>query len=51
MKHKPRYSGKKSIKFWKKINKSGMDDEDQAYLLGCILQDFEHDILNRLKQL
>jgi len=47
MKHKPRYSGKKSRKFWNKIAES----DDEAYLIGVILQEFEANILKILKDL
>ncbi len=49
---KPKYSGKKSRKFWDEINYiKNENDHSQAYLLGCILQDFEGEILERIKNL
>ena len=50
MKTKPKYSGNDSRKFWKKINKIDSDKgHGEAYLLGCLLQETEAWILDKLK--
>jgi hypothetical protein len=46
---KPHYSGKKSHKFWKDINRLG-HAQDELYSLGCVLQNMEEFVLKRLKQ-
>jgi len=48
MKYRPKYSGNKSRKFWDKIDET---KDDEAYLLGVILQEFEHRMLSRLNNL
>ena len=46
---KPRYSGKKSNEFWNTINSiPNSSVADNAYLLGCVLREFEEDILERI---
>ncbi len=50
MKIATRYSGKNSEKFWKLINslKDELDNEE-LYSLGCVLQDLEGHILDKLE--
>jgi hypothetical protein len=46
----PRYSGPKSLKFWKKIEE--VEDPDlhaMLYLAGCALQDHEARLLKMIK--
>jgi hypothetical protein len=47
---KPRYSGKKSKRFWAKVKsiKNGAS-HDLVYRLGCELQNLESDVLKMLK--
>jgi hypothetical protein len=48
MKH--RYSGDKSRKFWKRINRfSGEAPHDALYTAGCELQNLEEAVLTMLK--
>lgn len=48
---KPRYSGPKSQKFWKRINALPTRKKDQAYSLGVVLQETEATVLRLLKNL
>jgi hypothetical protein len=55
---KPKYSGKKSKKFWRKINgidydiplENG-DDRGSMYSLACDLQNAESELLNKINAL
>ena len=44
----PRYSGKKSKQFWKKINSYKGLKWHFLYTLGCCLQDLEHRVLKEI---
>lgn len=44
-----KYSGKDSHAFWAEINSLNLEAWDRAYLLGVVLQDFEADILSRIR--
>jgi hypothetical protein len=48
---KPRYSGRKSTKFWKRINALPKSKRDEAYSLGVVLQELESTVLRLLKNL
>jgi hypothetical protein len=48
---KPRYSGPKSRKFWKRINQLRGRKNDEAYSLGVVLQGTEKTVLRLLKNL
>lgn len=46
---KRRYSGKKSQKFWNKVNSiKGEDAWNKVHKLGCQLRDLENKVLNEL---
>ena len=47
---KPRYSGKKSGKFWDRINAIPGNIGKSLYSLGCDLQDLEHVLLRLLQE-
>lgn len=48
---KPRYSGAKSGKFWKRVNALDNDRiKDWVYFQGICLQDFESRVLQSLKR-
>jgi hypothetical protein len=47
---KPHYSGKNSVKFWKRINKLSGSRHDAAYTLGVVLQNLEEDVLYKIKK-
>ena len=42
------YSGRKSIKFWRRINVLRGSDRDRLYELGVKLQNLEHDVMDEL---
>lgn len=44
---RPRYSGPESGRFWDAVNRL---DDDGAYELAVVLQEFESDILDRLQR-
>lgn len=47
---KPRYSGTKSVEFWRRVR--SIEDRREAdflYLMGCHLQDFESRVLQALE--
>jgi hypothetical protein len=46
---KPRYSGKKSTKFWKQVKGLYSPGYEEMYSLGCALQNLEEYVLGRLK--
>lgn len=47
---KSHYSGNKSRKFWKEIDKLGDGpDHQELYSLGCLLQNVEGYVLKQLK--
>jgi len=48
---KPRYSGKKSKKFWARIDQLNGERHAAAYALGCILQDCEARVLREIAAL
>lgn len=49
---KPRYSGRKSAKFWKRVNRlRHPKDRDLAYVLGALLQNMERTSLRVLEAL
>ena len=48
---KPKYSGPKSRKFWKRINELPTRKRDEAYSLGVVLQETEGTVLRLLKNL
>ena len=47
---KPKYSGDKSRKFWKKVN-ALKKDQSRMYALGCALQNLEEYVLEMLLML
>jgi hypothetical protein len=47
---KPRYSGKKSGRFWDRINAVPGNIGKDLYSLGCDLQDLEHVLLQLLRE-
>ena len=50
MKIKPKYSGKRSRKFWNAINSIENEcDQDELYSLGVALQDLEGYVLKQLE--
>jgi hypothetical protein len=48
---KPKYSGKKSRKFWARINALPKRKKAEAYSLGVVLQETEATVLRLLKNL
>jgi len=46
---KPKYSGKDSIQFWNTIN-SDEKHQKELYSLGCILQELEGYVLERVNK-
>jgi hypothetical protein len=46
---KPKYSGKKSYKFWNKVNALNGGNYQELYALGCCLQNMEEFVLKALK--
>lgn len=49
MKIKPKYAGKDSKLFWKKVDKL-KEDHHAMYSLGCALQILENYVLEQLKK-
>ena len=46
-----KYSGKDSVKFWKLVNSLEDDkNNEELYELGCILQNLEGYVLDKLEQ-
>ena len=43
------YSGKKSKKFWDRVNKLKGKKQDAMYTLGVVLQNLEGDVLHMLE--
>ncbi len=41
----PRYSGRNSHDFWRRINSLNVKDWDAAYSMGVALQNHEHSVL------
>ena len=41
----PRYGGRNSHAFWRRVNALKGKDHDAAYSMGCILQNLEHSVL------
>lgn len=47
---KPKYSGKKSAKFWKSVNSFLPEYQRELYSLGVALQNLEHQVLKALNE-
>lgn len=47
---KKRYSGRKSIEFWRRVNALPRPSQAILYRLGCILQNMEEFVLDALKR-
>ena len=46
----PRYSGKLSKEFWKRVNALPPGEQERLYTAGCILQNVEGDVLRWLAE-
>ena len=47
-KFKPRYSGKKSERFWQAVNQLEEPEHSEMYLAGVLLQDMEGKVISIL---
>ena len=51
IKIKYKYSGDESKKFWDTINRVKNPKGSEAYALGCVLQNIEEDIIDKINMI